>query len=161
MTSPDPAEPLLALDQIKADVDGRATLKGVSMEVARGEIHALVGGQGAGKTALVQVVAGLIPKSSGRLFFDGHPLERHSAARAQRLGILTLHQEPEILPATYVPWYSIVDLEPERVACICLSFIVPVIVKCSPSTVKSPEKLSAPEKCLIVPSTFTRLYPTR
>jgi PAS domain S-box-containing protein len=96
MTSPE--LPLLALDSLRVSLDGRPALGGVTLELARGEIHAVVGSQGSGKSTLVKVIAGLVPRSSGRIIFDGRPLERHSPGNAQRLGILTLHQEPGLLP---------------------------------------------------------------
>jgi signal transduction histidine kinase/ABC-type branched-subunit amino acid transport system ATPase component len=97
MTSPDSAHPLLLLDGLQASADGRVALDGVTLTVARGEIHAVVGNQGAGKSTLVKVIAGLLPKTGGRFLYDGRPVERHSAGNAQRLGILTLHQEPGLL----------------------------------------------------------------
>ncbi|HET6449898.1 MAG TPA: ATP-binding protein [Spirochaetia bacterium] len=98
MISPEPAEPLLLLDAVSASVDGRVALHEVSLRLAPGEIHAVVGGQGSGKSTLVKVIAGLIPRTSGRLVFDGRPVERHSPGNAMRLGILTMHREPGLLP---------------------------------------------------------------
>jgi signal transduction histidine kinase len=98
MTSPEPVPPLLALEDVRVAEDGRTALDGVSLSVARGEIHAVVGNQGAGKSALVKLVAGLLPRTGGRMLFDGKAVDRHSPGNAQRLGILTLHQEPGLLP---------------------------------------------------------------
>lgn len=98
MTSPDPAHPLLLLEGLSAAADGRPSLDGVNLAVARGEIHAIVGNQGAGKSTLVKVIAGLLPKTGGSFQYDGRPVERHSPGNARRLGILTLHQEPGLLP---------------------------------------------------------------
>ena len=98
MTSADQADPILFLDRLSVSVDGRAALTDVTLKIARGEIHAVVGGQGAGKSTLVKVVAGLVPRTSGRLVFDGRPIDRHSAGNALRLGILTIHNEPGLLP---------------------------------------------------------------
>ena len=98
MTSPEAAGPILLLEKVSANVDGRAALNDVTLSVSAGEIHALVGSQGSGKSTLVKVIAGLVPRTSGRIVFDGHPVERHSAGNAMRLGILTLHHEPGLLP---------------------------------------------------------------
>jgi signal transduction histidine kinase/ABC-type lipoprotein export system ATPase subunit len=98
MTSPDAAGPLLQLDGLSADVDGRAALRDVSLKIAPGEIHAIVGSQGSGKSTLVKVIAGLVPRTGGRFFFEGRPVDRHSPGNAIRLGILTLHHEPGLLP---------------------------------------------------------------
>ena len=98
MISPDRGDPLLLLDRLSVNVEGRAALTGVTLSVMRGEIHAVVGGQGAGKSTLVKVIAGLIPKTGGRFLFDGRAVEKHSPGNALRLGILTVHQEPGLLP---------------------------------------------------------------
>jgi PAS domain S-box-containing protein len=98
MISPDAAGPILLLEKVSANVDGRAALKDVTLSVAPGEIHAVVGNQGSGKSTLVKVIAGLVPRTTGQMFFDGRPVERHSAGNAIRLGILTLHHEPSLLP---------------------------------------------------------------
>jgi signal transduction histidine kinase len=98
MTSPDTTDPILLLDHLSVNIDGITALKDISLGLARGEIHAIVGSQGAGKSTLVNVIAGLIPKSSGRFFFDGRAVDRHSAGNALRLGILTIHREPGLLP---------------------------------------------------------------
>jgi PAS domain S-box-containing protein len=98
MTSHEPPEPLLLLDKLTAVVDGHVALNGVTLSVARGDIHAVVGGQGSGKSTLVKVIAGLIPRAGGKLFFDGRPVDKHSAGNALRLGILAVHQEAGLLP---------------------------------------------------------------
>jgi len=98
MTSHEPPEPLLLLDKLTAVVDGHVALKGVTLSVARGDIHAVVGSPGSGKSTLVKVIAGLIPRTGGKLFFDGRPVDKHSAGSALRLGILAVHQEAGLLP---------------------------------------------------------------
>jgi nitrogen-specific signal transduction histidine kinase/ABC-type branched-subunit amino acid transport system ATPase component len=98
MTSPERSEPLLLLDKLTAVVDGHVALNGVTLGVARGDVHAVVGSQGSGKSTLVKVIAGLIPRTGGKLFFDGRPVDKHSAGNALRLGILAVHQEAGLLP---------------------------------------------------------------
>jgi ATP-binding cassette subfamily C protein len=55
---------------------GPWVLDGVSFHVGRGEKLAVVGASGSGKTTLVQVLLGLYPPTSGRILFDGTPVER-------------------------------------------------------------------------------------
>ena len=52
------------------------TLAGVSLEVARGEAHALLGSSGAGKTTLLHLLAGLLTTRPGQIFFDGEDVGR-------------------------------------------------------------------------------------
>jgi len=47
------------------------TLSGLSLDVARGEAHALLGSSGAGKSTLLNLLSGLLPAAPGRIFFDG------------------------------------------------------------------------------------------
>jgi general nucleoside transport system ATP-binding protein len=65
---------------------------GVSLEVAAGEIHAVLGENGAGKSTLMKVIAGEVAPDAGRIDFDGQPVTIDSPASAQRLGIAMVHQ---------------------------------------------------------------------
>jgi branched-chain amino acid transport system ATP-binding protein len=60
-------------------------VKGVDLEVARGEIVALVGSNGAGKTTLLRAISGVQPITAGRILHDGEPIEALAAhARVAR-----------------------------------------------------------------------------
>jgi ribose transport system ATP-binding protein len=74
MISADAADPILLLDHLSVNVDGRAALKDVSLKVALGEIHAVVGGQGAGKSTLVKVCASSLTSN-----VDKMPVARNSS----------------------------------------------------------------------------------
>ena len=67
-------------------------LKGVDLEVRRGETVALVGANGAGKTTLLRTLSGVQPMSAGRLFFDGNDISRLRSDKRMRAGIC---QSPE------------------------------------------------------------------
>jgi ABC-type uncharacterized transport system ATPase subunit len=67
-------------------------LAGVDFEVARGEVHALLGENGAGKTTLMNVVGGIIAADSGELAVDGEPVTLHSPRDAFDRGIGIVHQ---------------------------------------------------------------------
>src|SRR5882762_1197738 len=64
----------------------------VSLELAAGEIHALVGENGAGKTTLMRVLYGLLPPDAGRIEVDGRPARIHRPADAMKLGLGMVHQ---------------------------------------------------------------------
>jgi ABC-type uncharacterized transport system ATPase subunit len=64
----------------------------VSLELAPGEIHALVGENGAGKTTLMRVLYGLIQPDAGSIEVDGRPVRMRDPADAMRLGIGMVHQ---------------------------------------------------------------------
>ena len=67
-------------------------VKGVSFCVKEGEIVALIGGNGAGKTTIMHAVNGLIPKTSGKVVFDGKDITNVAAHKLNALG---LTQVPE------------------------------------------------------------------
>ncbi len=62
-------------------------LKGITLEVDRGEVVCLLGANGAGKTTLVKAVSGLLPLARGELRFDGQRIEKKSANQRVRCGI--------------------------------------------------------------------------
>jgi branched-chain amino acid transport system ATP-binding protein len=62
-------------------------LKRVSLQVTRGEIVALIGANGAGKSTLMKAIVGLLPKKSGTICLEGHPITALPCAEIIRLGI--------------------------------------------------------------------------
>jgi len=79
--------------------DGLPVLDGVSMEIAEGEKVALVGASGGGKSTLVQIILGLYPAESGRLYFDGVPLE-DIGLEVVRENVATVLQHPAMFNDT-------------------------------------------------------------
>jgi signal transduction histidine kinase len=68
----------------------------VSLALAPGEVLGLVGRRGAGKSVLLQILAGLLGPTSGAIEVDGQPAGALDPLRAGRLGIALVHQHPEI-----------------------------------------------------------------
>ncbi len=64
----------------------------VSLEVAAGEIHAVLGENGAGKSTLMRIVAGEVQPDAGEIAFDGRAVEIASPQVARALGIAMVHQ---------------------------------------------------------------------
>ena len=62
-------------------------LKGISFEVNQGEIVALIGANGAGKTTMMQSVVGLLPKRNGSVIFDGHDITKTPCHKIVELGM--------------------------------------------------------------------------
>src|SRR3954465_12514719 len=85
--------PLLQLDNIVKNYGAIEALKGISFEIARGEVVALLGDNGAGKSTLVKIIAGGLEATSGHILFDG--VERHfaSPSEAKAAGIETVYQD--------------------------------------------------------------------
>jgi D-xylose transport system ATP-binding protein len=68
-------------------------LDGVSLDLAPGEVVALVGDNGAGKSTLVKVLSGVVTPDGGTVEQDGSPVRLDTPHDAQRLGIATVHQD--------------------------------------------------------------------
>ena len=77
---------MLHIDNLSASYRGLKALQGVSLEVAKGEIVAVVGANGAGKTTLLKSIAGLVATEGG-ISFDGQDLRRLKAHMISRAGI--------------------------------------------------------------------------
>ncbi|HEV3484274.1 MAG TPA: LPS export ABC transporter ATP-binding protein [Vicinamibacterales bacterium] len=75
---------------------GRTVVKGVSLEIASGEVIGLLGPNGAGKTTTFSMVVGLTAPDSGRVLLDGHDVTDDPMYVRARKGIGYLPQEPSI-----------------------------------------------------------------
>ncbi len=86
------AAPLLAVRGLTSHYGRIAALRGVDIEVGRGELVALVGANGAGKTTLLRTISGVQKASGGAIHFDGQDITRLRAHRRVTLGVC---QAPE------------------------------------------------------------------
>jgi ribose transport system ATP-binding protein len=73
-------------------------LRDASLEVRPGEVHALLGANGAGKSTLVKVLTGAVRPDRGRIVLRGEEREVHSPAEARRTGLVSVYQEPSLIP---------------------------------------------------------------
>src|SRR6185369_12542511 len=98
-TDPGAADiPLVAARGISKQFAGVEVLRDVDLDLRRGEIHALLGENGAGKSTFAKILAGVHPPSRGTLTLNGEPVEIPSPIVAQKLGITLIHQEPISFP---------------------------------------------------------------
>lgn len=103
MKGVDCMQPLLRVVGIRKEFPGvRAVDFGPEDEVVvqSGEIRALVGENGAGKSTFVQMIAGIYEKNSGEIFLEGEPYEAANAVDAQSKGVAIVMQEPALLGPT-------------------------------------------------------------
>ena len=75
-----------------------AALRDASLAIRPGEIHALMGANGAGKSTLVKVLTGAVRPDSGSVLLRGQPHLAHSPGEARRSGMVSVYQEPAIVP---------------------------------------------------------------
>jgi iron complex transport system ATP-binding protein len=86
---------LLAADRVTVAVSGRELVRELSIELTPGEVLAVLGRNGSGKTLTLHTLAGLRPPTAGSVLLDGtslHSLPKRSIAR--RVGVLTQDLEP-------------------------------------------------------------------
>ncbi len=93
MTSALPEDtPTVVMRGIVKCFPGVTANDGANLEVRKGEIHALLGENGAGKTSLMNVLYGIYHPDEGEIWLDGQPVTIHSPQDAIRLGIGMIHQ---------------------------------------------------------------------
>jgi simple sugar transport system ATP-binding protein len=73
-------------------------LRGVDMELHRGEILGIVGDNGAGKSTFVKILTGFYPPDTGQMFIEGQPVNLRSVSDARRHGIETVYQDLALVP---------------------------------------------------------------
>jgi ABC-type sugar transport system ATPase subunit len=96
------SRPALSVEGVSKRYGGVLALDDVSFDIEQGEVRALLGKNGAGKSTLVKVLCGAVQPDSGAVFLDGEPLRIASPLDAFRHGIVTVHQEPHIVPGLTV-----------------------------------------------------------
>jgi ribose transport system ATP-binding protein len=87
-------------------------LDGVSLTIARGSIHALVGENGAGKSTLGRIVAGVLAPDAGRLLLDGEEVTLRSPREALERGVAAIAQEVNVVPQLTVEQNVFLGAEP-------------------------------------------------
>ncbi len=73
-------------------------MRGLSLEVKRGELVSLIGANGAGKTTTLKAISGVLRAAGGRITFDGEDITRASARRILELGIAHCPEGRRIFP---------------------------------------------------------------
>jgi branched-chain amino acid transport system ATP-binding protein len=89
---------MLELTGIRAGYDAQEVLHGLSLSVPPGEIVAIVGVNGAGKSTTLKVISGLLRARDGVVTVDGRPLPGGSATEAVRAGIAHVPEGRQVFP---------------------------------------------------------------
>ena len=92
------ATPLLSMRAINKAFGSIPALSAAGLEVAPGEVHALIGQNGAGKSTMIKILTGYVARDSGEILFDGAPFQANSPQDAQAKGISTIYQEINLVP---------------------------------------------------------------
>jgi ABC-type sugar transport system ATPase subunit len=93
MSSDTGAQPLLRLRGLSKNFGPVQALTGVDLDVRAGEVTALVGDNGAGKTVLIKCIAGIHSPDQGEIFWEGEAVRLSTPREAAALGIETVYQD--------------------------------------------------------------------
>lgn len=102
----------LRTTDVRKNFGATCALKGVSLDVAPGEVHALIGENGAGKSTLMKVLSGALVPDDGLIELDGQPFAPASPLQARRSGIAMIHQELTLAPHLSVEANILLGAEP-------------------------------------------------
>lgn len=96
--SNDAVSPVLALRAVSKHFGATAALVDLDLALMPGEVHAIVGENGAGKSTIIKIMTGIHAPSSGRLEIGGQPLSLSGPQQARALGVTAMYQEPMVFP---------------------------------------------------------------
>jgi ribose transport system ATP-binding protein len=92
------ASPLLRIRNMAKRFNSVVALRSADLEVRAGEVHALMGANGAGKSTLVKIITGVFAADSGEMWVAGEAKAFGSPAQARKAGIVSVYQDPAIVP---------------------------------------------------------------
>jgi ribose transport system ATP-binding protein len=113
-------EPLLKVEGISKSFPGVQALSDVHFDVHKGEVIALVGENGAGKSSLMKILSGIYQKDAGTIYLEGVPVQIDGPRHAQELGIIIVHQEMNLMSHLTVAQNIYIGREPRRLGGLLL-----------------------------------------
>jgi ABC-type sugar transport system ATPase subunit len=91
--SPTTGQPLLQLQGVSKSFGAVNALVDIDFDIRAGEVTALAGDNGAGKSVLIKCIAGIHTPDAGTVVWEGRPVHIHTPKQASALGIETVHQD--------------------------------------------------------------------
>lgn len=107
-------EILLEMKEILKVFPGMVAVDHANLAVRHGEVHALVGENGAGKSTMIKILTGAYIRDGGKVIFDGQEVEYRTPQQAQENGISTIYQEINLVPLRSVAENIMMGREPKR-----------------------------------------------
>ena len=114
MTPPDPHPVVLRLEGVSKAYPGTMALKNVDFELRAGAVNVLVGENGAGKSTMMKIIAGVEQPSSGEVLLDGRAVQLRGTDEARRHGIGIVFQELNLFPNLSIAENLFIGREPVR-----------------------------------------------
>ena len=87
---------MLTVRDLHAGYGNKSVLRGVTLEVRRGSVVAVLGANGAGKSTLLKTIVGLLPRTFGTIDLDGVPLSNATPDRALKAGVALVPEQREL-----------------------------------------------------------------
>ena len=106
---------LLRMEKISKSFPGVKALDSVHFELKRGEVHAIAGENGAGKSTFMKVLTGIYKQDEGEIYYKGNLFLPENPKHAQEMGISIIHQELNLLPDLSVANNIYISREPRKV----------------------------------------------
>jgi rhamnose transport system ATP-binding protein len=97
-TAAEPQTPIIALNGASKSYGAVRASRNVSIALRAGEVRALAGENGAGKSTIVRMLAGVQRPDEGEVLVDGSPVTFHGPADARDAGVAVIYQEPTLFP---------------------------------------------------------------
>jgi branched-chain amino acid transport system ATP-binding protein len=98
----EPADPILSLDTLRAGYGETEVLQGVSFDVERGEVAALIGRNGVGKTTTLRSIMGIVEPRAGTVTFDGEDVTGMAPVETAKRGIGFVPEDRRVFPGLTV-----------------------------------------------------------
>jgi len=89
---------MLRIENLHVDYAGIPALRGIDIEIKRGEIVALIGANGAGKSTTLKAISGLVRPSTGKIEFDGRSIAGKAPEELVDLGIIQVPEGRRVFP---------------------------------------------------------------
>jgi len=147
----DPKDNAVVMTGIAKSFGGVAALENVDFSVRKGEIHALLGGNGAGKSTVLKMLSGVHKPDKGEIWIGGVKLEEHTPEAARRLGIAMIFQEMSLIPSLSVAQNIFLTREPKGAMGLLNEAMRKIVSRC----------ISGPSPNARLPITSTRVSPPR
>jgi ABC-type sugar transport system ATPase subunit len=106
--------PLLEVQGLAKSYPGVKALSDVDLNVRAGEVHCLIGENGAGKSTMVKIITGVVRPDAGKILIGGHLVELATPTDAQEAGVACIFQELNVVGGLTIAENIVLGDEPRR-----------------------------------------------
>lgn len=114
MPSNNVKEEILRTRNLGKEFNGVWVLNDINIDLKKGEIHSIVGENGAGKSTFIKILSGVYAPSKGEIIINGQKVKFNNVKESEQLGIRTVHQEINLIPFFNVMENIFIGTELER-----------------------------------------------